>query len=72
MPNFNQEHYEKGEEKVSKADVEFMKCKLCLNINPKFSRTFFLGIGKDFKFDNYILKSLLDIEIYAKCSRPEK
>ena len=59
----------RGKKKVSKADVEFMKCKLGLNINPTFQELFYLGIGKDFKFDNYCLNRLLDIEIYAKCSR---
>ena len=61
----------RGKKKVSKADAEFMKCKLSLNINPTFQELF-LGIGKDFRFDNYSLNSLLDIEIYAKCSRHKK
>ena len=66
----NQERYEKGKKKVWRADAEFMKCKPSLNINLTFQELF-SGIGKDFKFDNYILKSLLDIKMYAKCSRHE-
>ena len=42
----NQERYEKGKEKVSKADAEFMKCKLSLNINPTFQELFSWGLEK--------------------------
>ena len=36
----------RGKKKVSKADAEFMKCKLSLNINPTFQELFSWGLEK--------------------------